>query len=109
MRIADLAKRMIQLSGFELGKDTQIIYTGLRPGEKLYEELLASEENAIPTHHKKIMIAKVKEYDFSIIAEDVKELIGLFSAQNNDAIVSKMKEIVPEYVSRNSEYERLDK
>ena len=93
VRIADLAKRMIQLSGFELGKDTQIIYTGLRPGEKLYEELLANEENAVPTHHKKIMIATVKEYDFSIIAEDVKELIGLFSTQDNDAIVGKMKEI----------------
>ena len=109
VRIADLAKRMIQLSGFELGKDTQIIYTGLRPGEKLFEELLASEENAMPTHHKKIMIAKVKEYDYGIIAEDVKELIGLFGTQNNDAIVRKMKEIVPEYISQNSVFERLDK
>ena len=109
VRIADLAKRMIQLSGFELGKDTQIIYTGLRPGEKLYEELLASEENAIPTHNKKIMIARVKESDFSIISENVKELIGLFSAQNNDAIVSKMKEIVPEYISKNSVFEKLDR
>ena len=109
VRISDLAKRMIQLSGFELGKDSQIIYTGLRPGEKLFEELLASEENSMPTHHKKIMIAKVKEYDYLVIAEDVKELIGLFGAQNNESIVRKMKEIVPEYISQNSVFEKLDK
>lgn len=109
VRIADLAKRMVQLSGLEMGKDTQIIYTGLRPGEKLFEELLTSEENTIPTHHKKIMIARVKEYDFEVISREVRELIGLFGTQDNESIVRRMKEIVPEYVSNNSVYEKLDK
>jgi FlaA1/EpsC-like NDP-sugar epimerase len=108
VKIADLAKKMIKLSGLELGKDIQIIYTGLRPGEKLYEELLANEENTMPTHHPKIMIARVKEYDFEIIAQEIRELIGLFNTQNNDAIVKKMKEIVPEFISQNSVFEKLD-
>jgi FlaA1/EpsC-like NDP-sugar epimerase len=108
VRIADLAKRMIQLSGLEIGKDTQIIYTGLRPGEKLYEELLANEENTIKTHHKKILIAKVKPQNFSVVSEDVKELIGLFGTQHNDSIVRKMKDIVPEFISNNSVFEKLD-
>ncbi len=108
VRIADIAKQMIQLSGLELGKDIQIIYTGLRPGEKLYEELLANEENTLPTYHPKIMIARVKENNHERIAEDVKELIGLFSTQNNMSIVRKMKEIVPEFISNNSEFAKLD-
>lgn len=108
VRIADLAKNMVQLSGLELGKDIQIKYTGLRPGEKLYEELLANEENTIPTHHKKIMIAKVKQYDVAEITKEIESLIALFSSQDNMAIVRKMKEIVPEYISNNSEYEVLD-
>jgi len=109
VKIDDLAKKMIQLSGLELGKDIQIKYTGLRPGEKLFEELLANEENTLPTHHKKIMIAKVKVYEFEKVTIDIKELIALFDAQNNDAIVSKMKNMVPEFISKNSEYEKLDK
>jgi len=108
VKIDDLAKKMIRLSGLALGKDIQIIYTGLRPGEKLYEELLASDENTLPTHHNKIMIAKVKEYDFSMISNEIKELISLFDTQNNEAIVKKMKQIVPEYISQNSIYEKLD-
>jgi FlaA1/EpsC-like NDP-sugar epimerase len=108
VRIDDLAKKMIQLSGLELGKDIQINYTGIRPGEKLYEELLANEENTIPTHHKKIMIAKVKEYDFTLVKEEIAQLIALFHEQNNEAIVRKMKEIVPEFLSKNSEFEKLD-
>lgn len=108
VRIADLARKMIQLSGLELGKDIQINYTGLRPGEKLYEELLANEENTLPTHHPKIMIAKVKVYNFEVITSEIRELIGLFGTQNNEAIVRKMKSIVPEYISQNSEYEKLD-
>lgn len=107
--IADLAKKMIQLSGLELDKDIRIEYTGLRPGEKLYEELLANEENTIRTHHKKIMIAKVKSYDFASISRDIEDLIALFPAQDNMAIVKKMKEMVPEYISKNSAYEELDK
>jgi FlaA1/EpsC-like NDP-sugar epimerase len=108
VKIADLAKKMIQLSGLELGKDIQVIYTGLRPGEKLYEELLTNEENTLPTHHSKIMIARVKEYDFETIAYEIHHLINLFNAQDNDAIVRKMKEIVPEFISQNSIYEKLD-
>ncbi|MBK9401543.1 MAG: polysaccharide biosynthesis protein [Bacteroidetes bacterium] len=108
VRIDDLAKKMIQLSGLELGKDIQINYTGIRPGEKLYEELLANEENTIRTHHKKIMIAKVKEYDYTIVKEEIAQLIALFHEQNNEAIVRKMKEIVPEFLSKNSEFEKLD-
>ena len=109
VKIADLAKKMIQLSGLELGKDIQINFTGLRPGEKLFEELLANEENTLPTHHKKIMIAKVKSYPFDFVSGEIDELINLFNSQNNEAIVIKMKKIVPEFLSKNSEYERLDK
>jgi FlaA1/EpsC-like NDP-sugar epimerase len=108
VNIAELAKKMIRLSGLELGKDIQIIYTGLRPGEKLYEELLANEENTLPTHHKKIMIAKVKKYHFESISKDIADLISLFGAQDNEQIVRKMKEIVPEFKSQNSIYQKLD-
>jgi FlaA1/EpsC-like NDP-sugar epimerase len=109
VRIVDLAKKMIQLNGLELDKDIRIAYTGLRPGEKLYEELLANEENTIPTHHEKIMIAKVKEYAFDEVKAHIEELIALFGAQDNRAIVLKMKQIVPEYISNNSIYEQLDR
>ena len=108
VKIIDLAKKMIKLSGLTLDKDISIVYTGLRPGEKLYEELLADQENTIPTHHKQIMIAKVKEYDFTDISSSIHELIDLFSKQNNQSIVKKMKELVPEFKSNNSVYEKLD-
>ena len=109
VKIADLAKKMVKLSGLELGKDIQLVYTGLRPGEKLYEELLADKENTIPTHHPKIMVAMVREYDYSMISNEISDLIDLFSTQDNEAIVTKMKQIVPEYISKNSIYERIDK
>jgi FlaA1/EpsC-like NDP-sugar epimerase len=109
VKIVDLAKKMVQLSGLELGKDIQLMFTGLRPGEKLYEELLTNEENTVPTHHSKIMIAKVKEYEFESVKTSIDELISLFDSQDNFAIVSKMKEMVPEYISNNSVYEELDK
>jgi FlaA1/EpsC-like NDP-sugar epimerase len=108
IKIADLAKKMVQLSGLTIGKDIQIEYTGLRPGEKLYEELLNDSENTTATHHPKIMIAKVKEYDFPVIEEEITELISLFGRQNNEMLVRKMKQIVPEFISRNSVYEKLD-
>ncbi len=108
VKIIDLAEKMIKLSGLTLGKDIQIVFSGLRPGEKIYEELLNDSEKTIPTHHPKIMIAKVREYDYQTIEKDISELTDLFGAQNNVAIVRKMKEIVPEYISNNSEYERLD-
>lgn len=108
VKIVDLAKKMIKLSGLTLDKDIRIAYTGLRPGEKLYEELLADKENTIPTHHKQILIAKVKEYDFVNISTSINDLIDLFSEQNNQSIVKKMKELVPEFKSNNSVYEKLD-
>lgn len=108
VKIIDLAKKMIKLSGLTLDKDISIVYTGLRPGEKLYEELLANEENTIPTHHKQILIAKVKEYDFETTSKSIAELIALFDKQDNISIVKKMKELVPEFISNNSIYEKLD-
>jgi FlaA1/EpsC-like NDP-sugar epimerase len=109
VKIIDLAKKMIALSGLEVGKDIDIVVTGLRPGEKLYEELLNNSENTIPTHHEKILVAQVAQYDFDSVKKNIDELISLFNAQNNISIVKKMKEIVPEYVSNNSEFEKLDK
>lgn len=108
VKIVDLAKKMVKLSGLTLGKDIQITFTGLRPGEKLYEELLNDQENTLPTHHSKIMIAQVKEYDFEYVCQEIQELISLFDTQNNYAIVGKMKQIVPEFISNNSVYEKLD-
>ncbi len=108
VKIIDLAKKMVQLSGLQLGKDIEIRVTGLRPGEKLYEELLAKEENTIATHHPKILKAKVRDEDVEQI-EAISALIGLFETQKNDEIVAKMKQIVPEFISNNSDYEKLDK
>ncbi len=108
VKIIDLAKKMIQLSGLQLGKDIEIRVTGLRPGEKLYEELLAKEENTIATHHPKILKANVRDEDVAQI-EAINVLIGLFETQKNDEIVAKMKQIVPEFISNNSDYEKLDK
>lgn len=109
VKIIDLAKKMVQLSGLELGRDIQIEFCGLRPGEKLYEELLATHENSVATHHPKILIARVREYEFAEISKDISELINLFDKQDNIAIVAKMKQIVPEFISNNSPYEKLDK
>ena len=108
VKIVDLAKKMIRLSGLTLGKDIQLIFTGLRPGEKLYEELLSDEENTIPTHHPQILIAKVREYDFNLIQHHLADLNHLLSLQDNDSLIQKMKKIVPEYISNNSIYERFD-
>ncbi len=106
VRIADLAKKMIRLSG---AKNIEIKYTGLRPGEKLYEEVLSNEENTKPSFHEKIRIACVREYDYSQVEADVDELIGIAQTYNDMAIVAKMKEMVPEYVSNNSVFASLDK
>ena len=108
VKIIDLAKKMIQLSGLELGKDIEIKITGLRPGEKLYEELLAKDENTLTTHHPRILKAKVRAENPEQI-ERINELITLFESQNNEAIVKQMKNIVPEFKSNNSEFEKLDK
>ena len=108
VKIYDLAKNMIKLSGLKLGKDIQITFTGLRPGEKLYEELLADNENTIETHHPQIMIIKVREYSFDSVSNNIDELIALYQKQENEIIVGKMKEIVPEFISKNSEFSKLD-
>ncbi|MFM7758709.1 MAG: polysaccharide biosynthesis protein [Crocinitomicaceae bacterium] len=107
VKIVDLAIKMISLSNLELGKDIEIKYTGLRPGEKLYEELLANEENTLPTHHRKILIAKTREADSGSI-NLIHDLIALLPSQKNMEIVGIMKKIVPEFISNNSEYEKLD-
>ncbi len=109
VRIYDLAKKMVKLSGLVLGRDIEIKITGLRPGEKLYEELLTNEENTMPTHHPQILIAKVREYDFDEISSNIEELTSMFNGQNNEKIVGLMKYIVPEFLSNNSEFEKLDK
>ena len=109
VKILDLAKKMIKLSGLTYGKDIQINFTGLRPGEKLYEELLNNKENTIPTYHPKIMIAKVNQYKQEEVLPKVMELINLLPGHNNFTIVSLMKDIVPEFISRNSVYEDIDR
>lgn len=108
VKIVDLARKMIKLSGLEEGRDIKIVFTGLRPGEKLYEELLADAENTMPTHHPQILIGKVREYDYNEVAKVIESLISLFDAQDNTKIVQCMKELVPEFKSNNSVFERLD-
>ena len=106
VKIAELAKRMIMLSG---ATDVQIKYTGLRPGEKLYEEVLSNAENTIPSFHEKIKIAKVCEYDYAQVEKDIEDLYALSDTYDDMAVVKKMKEIVPEYTSPTSIYGVLDK
>jgi len=106
VKIADLAKRMIRLSG---AQNVEIKFTGLREGEKLYEEVLNDKEGTKPTFHEKIRIASVREYDFNEVSRDINELITLARDFDDMAIVKKMKEIVPEFKSNNSKYEVLDK
>ena len=108
VRIGDLARRMIQLAGMEPNKDIQISYSGLRPGEKLFEELLNDNENTLPTHHEKIMIGKVREYSFSEVSSQILNLIAHAKENNNYEVVLHMKCIVPEFKSKNSKFEELD-
>jgi FlaA1/EpsC-like NDP-sugar epimerase len=105
VRIADLARRMISLSG---ASDVRIEFTGLRPGEKLYEEVINEEENSLPSFHDKIRIAKVREYSYAQACKEVDELIAISKRYDDMATVGKMKEIVPEYLSNNSVFEKLD-
>lgn len=108
VKISELAKKMVMLSGLTLDKDISIQYTGLRPGEKLYEELLANEENTTKTPHQKIMIAKVRTCQYETILPEIEKLIALCN-EDKFKIVSQMKVIVPEFQSKNSEFEILDK
>ena len=108
VKIVDLAKRMIHLAGLIPNKDVKIIFSGLRPGEKLYEELLNDHENTMATHHEKIMIAKVREYVFNAVEADVYALLGHASSNDNHQVVLQMKKILPEYKSKNSKFEEYD-
>ena len=105
VKIADLAEKMISLSG---KKDIKITFTGLRPGEKLYEELLSNEEHTKPTHHEKIMIADVREYEYEVVKKEIDELIAISYEFDGMKTVQKMKTIVTEFCSSNSPYESID-
>jgi FlaA1/EpsC-like NDP-sugar epimerase len=107
--IADLAKKMIRLYGLIPNIDVNITYSGLRPGEKLYEELLNDEENTTQTYHDKILIAKVRDVSYDLVYQSTIELENILNTTNDEMqLVSKMKELVPEYISNNSIYEKLD-
>ncbi len=108
VKILELAKKMIRLAGLVPNQDVKIEFSGLRPGEKLFEELLNNNENTLPTHHQKIMIAKVREYVFSEIESQVYRLIADAKQNDDRQVVMGMKRLVKEYVSRNSVYEALD-
>jgi FlaA1/EpsC-like NDP-sugar epimerase len=108
VKVSDLAHKMIRLSGKTPGVDIDIIYTGLRPGEKLYEELLNDSENTLPTYHEKIMIAKVMEYDFATVSEKINQLISSARKHYTYETVAIMKDLVPEFISNNSAFESLD-
>jgi len=109
VKIIDLAKKMITLSGLRVDKDIEIRYTGLRPGEKLYEELLNNDENTLPTHHPKILVAEVNTPTYAYMEVATNELNLLLSSGDNYSIVAKIKEMIPEYKSNNSVFETLDK
>lgn len=109
VKIDTLARRMIKLSGLEPDVDIEIKYTGLRPGEKLFEEVLADLEGTVPTSHDRIRIANVRKYDYSKAVEVVDELAKLSRAVDIDTMVKKMKETVPEFKSKNSIFEQFDK
>lgn len=109
VKIIDLAKKIIRLAGFTPYKDIDVKVIGLRPGEKLYEELLNEKSSTLPTYNEKIMIAKVETYDYETINNDILELIDLATTHGKNEIVQKMKSIVPEFVSMNSDFQQFDK
>ncbi|MEE0923435.1 MAG: nucleoside-diphosphate sugar epimerase/dehydratase [Paludibacteraceae bacterium] len=108
VKILDLARNMIRLAGYAPEKDIPIVFTGLRPGEKLYEELLNQKETTLPTDNKKIMIARVREFDFDVVSKQIDTLIETSYSNKPFTIVKQMKQLVPEYISNNSIYEQLD-
>lgn len=109
VKIVDLAKKMITLSGYQVDKDIKLHFSGLRPGEKLYEELLNNNENTLPTYHPKILIAKVNTPSFAYMEVQLNDIQTILEYGHNTHLVAKIKEIIPEYLSNNSVYEKLDK
>ncbi len=109
VKIIDLAKKMITLSGYQVDKDIKLHFSGLRPGEKLYEELLNNNENTLPTYHPKILIAKVNTPSFAYMEVQLNDVQTILEYGHNTHLVAKIKEIIPEYLSNNSVYEKLDK
>jgi FlaA1/EpsC-like NDP-sugar epimerase len=109
VKIADLARKMILLNGLVPDKDIKIIYTGLRPGEKLYEELLSNKENTKETHHEKIRIASVREYDYDEVVPHIDKLVNFAKDEDVADMVMEMKAFVPEFKSKNSQFQRYDK
>ena len=110
VKILDLARNMIRLAGYTPEVDIPIVFTGLRPGEKLYEELLNQKETTLPTTNEKIMVARVREFDFDEISEKIDELITTTTTTTTKPFttVKLMKQIVPEFISNNSIFEQLD-
>ena len=108
IKILDLARNMIRLAGYTPEKDIRIEFTGLRPGEKLYEELLNQKETTLPTSNKKIMVARVREFDFDEVSKDIDQLITTTRLGKPFTTVKLMKQLVPEFISNNSIYEQLD-
>lgn len=109
VKIVNLAQRMIELAGLTPGKDIRIEFTGLRPGEKLYEEVLSNAENTLPTSHKRIRIARVREYSYKSALEAADSLTDLGKKVEIDDMIKYMKDIVPEFISQNSRYSKFDK
>jgi len=109
VKIADLAKAMIKLSGFIPDKDIQIVYTGLRPGEKLYEELLTDSEHTLPTHHPKIKKAQVEEINIRVVLSKIDNLLNDLYSHSNEEVVQIMKDLIPEYQSTNGKFKTKQK
>lgn len=108
VKIVDLASKMIRLSGLQEGRDIEIQFVGLRPGEKLYEELLKDEENTLPTPHNKIFRARTRDFDLNEVIEKINKIEEMAASNDKDNTVLAMKHLIPEYKSENSRYERLD-
>ncbi len=108
VKILDLAEKMIQLSGYKPYEEIDIVFTGLRPGEKLYEELLSTKENSLTTHHPKITRAQVRDLQFEYVTKEIDDLINSIDTEDDMHLVAKMKKLVPEYISNNSIYKEID-
>jgi FlaA1/EpsC-like NDP-sugar epimerase len=109
VQIYDLAEKMILLSGLIPHKDIKIEISGLRPGEKLYEELLASAEDTLPSFHNKILIGKIRRYDYEEQNQKITDLLSNITKETDEALVARLKNIVPEFISNNSVYESIDR